>query len=77
AIVQLRWADKAQTTKRMTTIASRADAVAEASRQIAFLGGSGPLVTDEHSLLGAWAPYLGCIVRLTTDRLGYEAGLNV
>lgn len=77
ATLQARWGDKAQTTERVTTIATRSDATAEAARQIAFLGGGGPLVTEEHALLGEWAPYIGRVVRLTIDRLGYAAGLDV
>lgn len=77
ATLQARWGDKAQTTQRVTTIATRSDAAAEATRQIAFLGGAGPLVTEEHSLLGEWAAYLGRVVRLTIDRLGYDTGLDV
>ncbi|MDE2171318.1 MAG: hypothetical protein KGJ57_18135 [Sphingomonadales bacterium] len=67
----------AQTTSRTTTIASRADATAEAARQLEFLGGSGPLVVDEHQVQGAWCPYLGRIVTLTINKLGYDAGLDV
>ncbi|OYY67410.1 hypothetical protein [Sphingomonas sp. 28-63-12] len=77
ATLRARWGDKAQTTERLTTIAERADAVTEAARQIAFLGGSGPLVIEEHSLLGEWAPYLGRVIALSIDRLGYDSGLNV
>ena len=77
AVLAARWGDRAQTTERITTIATKADAAAEGARQIAFLGGGGPLVTEEHSLEGQWAPYLGCVVTLTIDRLGYDAGLNV
>lgn len=77
ATVAARWGDRAQSTDRMTTIATKADAAAEATRQIAFLGGSGPLVIEEHSMLGEWASYLGLVVTLKIDRLGYDAGLNV
>lgn len=77
AAVAARWGDRAQTTERMTTIATKADAAAEAARQIAFLGGGGPLVIEEHSLVGEWAAYLGRVVTLKIDRLGYDAGLNV
>jgi hypothetical protein len=67
----------AQTSERVTTIATRADAEAEAARQIAFLGGGGPLVIEEHELPGAWRQYLGQVINLTIDRLGYDTGLNV
>lgn len=72
-----RWGATAQTTERVTTIATKADAEAEAARQIAFLGGGGPLVIEEHEVVGAWRQYLGQVINLTIDRLGYDAGLNV
>lgn len=75
--VVARWGATAQTTTRTTTIATRADAAAEAARQLAFLGGSGPLVVDEHQLRGAWGQYLGQIITLTINQLGYDAGLDV
>ena len=77
ATLAARWGSSAQTTERVTTIATKADAAAEAARQIAFLGGSGPLVIEEHELVGAWRQYLGRVINLTIDRLGYDAGLNV
>jgi len=66
ATLNTRWGASAQTTERVTTIATEADAAAEAARQIAFLGGN-----------GEWAGYLGRIIALTIDRLGYDAGLAV
>lgn len=77
ATLKARWGATAQTTERVTTIATEADATAEAARQIAFLGGNGPLAIEEHELVGEWAQYLGRIITLTIDRLGYDAGLNV
>lgn len=77
ATLAARWGSSAQTTERVTTIATKADAAAEAARQIAFLGGGGPLVIEEHELVGAWRQYLGRVINLTIDRLGYDAGLNV
>lgn len=70
-----RWGDMAQTSERMTTIAQKTDAAAEAVRQLAFLGG--PLVIDEHVLVGEWGAYLGRVVTLTVDRLGYDSGVDV
>lgn len=72
-----RWGTTARTTERVTTLANEADATAEAARQIAFLGGNGPLAIEEHELVGEWAGFLGRIITLTIDRLGYDAGLNV
>lgn len=77
ATMTARWGTTAKTTDRITTIATEADAAAEAARQIAFLGGNGPLAIEEHELVGEWATYLGQIITLTIDRLGYDAGLNV
>lgn len=70
-----RWGDSGQLTERLTTIATKADAEAEGDRQLAFLGG--PLVPDDHLLVGAWAAYLGQVITLTIDQLGYTAGLEV
>jgi hypothetical protein len=70
-----RWGDKAQVSERMTTLADKAEAVAEAARQIAFLGG--PLVIDEHVLAGSWGDRLGQVITITGDRLGYTAGIGV
>ncbi len=70
-----RWGDSGQLSERLTTIAAQADAEAEAVRQLAFL--AGPLVPEEHLLAGPWAAYLGQVITLTGDRLGYAAGVDV
>jgi len=70
-----RWGDKALTTERSTTIALRADAIAEGQRQLTFLGG--PLAIEEHLLAGTWADRLGQVVTLAGLDLGYDAGLQV
>lgn len=75
ATLQARWGDRAQSNQRMTTIATKADATAEAARQIAFLGG--PLAIEEHVLSGEWAARLGQVITLTIGRLGYDAGVDV
>lgn len=75
ATLSARWGTDAQTTERTTTIANKADAAAEATRQIAFLSGGGPLVADEHQFVGAWAGSLGCLITITGDKLGYDAGV--
>jgi len=72
-----RWGATAVATSRVTTIAVKADAEAEAQRQIDFLGGTGPIVIEEHQLAGVWAPYQGQVITLTIDRLGYDDGLDV
>lgn len=75
AALAARWGSLALTTERMTTIASKADAAAEATRQLAFLGP--PAVIDEHLLVGEWAAYRGQVITLTIKRLGYDAGVAV
>lgn len=75
AALMARWGADALITQRVTTIATQTDAAAEAVRQLAFLGG--PLVIDEHMLLGAWASAIGTVITLTIDQLGYNAGVDV
>lgn len=70
-----RWGSDALTTSRQTTIATKADALAEGARQIAFLGG--PLAIEEHVLPGEWASSLGTVVTLTIGQIGYDAGIDV
>ena len=77
AALMTRWGASAQTTERVTTIATEAEATAEAARQIAFLGGGGPLAIEEHELVGEWAQFLGQMITLMIDRLGYDGGLDV
>lgn len=69
------WGEQATTAERMTALAFKADAVAEAGRQLDFLGG--PLAEDEHLLPGRWRHLKGQVVTLTIDQLGYGAGLPV
>lgn len=72
-----RWGDGAIKSERQTGIATRADAEAEADRQLAFFA-RGPFAVDEHSLLGTdWGAFIGRIVTLDGDRLGYDAGVDV
>lgn len=75
AALKARWGDKALTTSRMTTIATKADADAEAARQLAFLGPVAAI--DVHLLKGSWRQYRGQVITLTNDRLGYQAGVDV
>ena len=75
ATLRARWVDKALTTGRMTTIASKADALAEGARQLAFMGPVAAI--DEHLLSGRWKHLRGQVITLTIDRLGYEAGAEV
>lgn len=75
ALLKATWGDVAVTSERMTTIATKADAETEAGRQLAFMGG--PLASEEHLLKGEWASFIGCVITLTIDQLGYDAGLDV
>jgi hypothetical protein len=72
-----RWGKTALTRERQTTIATKADAEAEAARQLAFMGGGGPMVVDDHVLLGRWQPYRGRVITISGDRLGYAGGVDV
>lgn len=74
-VTKAKWGDSGKISERLTTIATKADAQAEGDRQLAFLGG--PLVPEEHLMVGAWADYLGQVINLKIDRLGYTAGLDV
>lgn len=75
ALLAARWGDRAQQTERMTTIATKAEAQAEAARQLAFLGG--PLAIEEHLLVGEWSERLGQVITITIPQLGYDGGLDV
>lgn len=72
-----RWGATALTKERQTTIATKADAEAEAARQLAFMGGGGPMAIDDHVLLGQWARYRGRVITITGKRLGYAGGADV
>lgn len=74
-VLMSRWGQSAERAERVTTLANRADAEAEADRHLAFLGG--PLVVDVHQMMGQWAPYLGQVITVTGDQLGYDAGVDV
>lgn len=72
-----RWGDTALTKERQTTIATKADAEAEAARQLAFMGGGGPMAVDQHLLLGQWESCRGQVITLTGDQLDYDDGVDV
>ncbi|WP_425230196.1 hypothetical protein [Sphingomonas sp.] len=77
ATMAARWGATAKTTERITAIALKTDADAEADRQLAFFA-RGPFAVDEHQLIGTdWGPSLGRVVTLTAAGLGYDAGLDV
>lgn len=66
------WGDRGVTSKGVSALALRQDAVDEANRQISFL--RGPLARDRVTVAGARRNLLGRTVRVFGDRLGYEAG---
>lgn len=70
-----RWGSTGRNSERETTLASEADAKAEARRQLDFLGG--PLALDEHQLPGRWGWALGTVITVTAERLNYEHGCDV
>ena len=75
ATLAARWGDSGAETERLVFHALLGDAQAEATRQLAFLGG--PLVEEVHNIRGECRGYIGQVVTLTVDQLGYDAGLDV
>lgn len=74
AALASRWPSQAIESETISPFADEEDGVAEAERQIAFLG---PLkVGDVHVVPGRQRGLLGRVVTLTIDRLGYDAGVN-
>lgn len=72
-----RWGASAVTSERLTGIATKVAAEAEADRQLGFFA-RGPFAEDVHTLPGTdWLASLGRVVRLVGDRLGYDAGADV
>ncbi len=70
-----RWGSTGMVKVRQTRLATRADAEAEAARQLAFMGG--PLAIDSHLLTGTWAAFRGRVITITGNRLGYQDGKDV
>jgi hypothetical protein len=69
------WGDSAVETEIISPLAFRADALAEARRQLNIL--SGPFALDEHIVEGRLASLIGKTVALSGDRLGYEIAPTV
>lgn len=67
------WGVRAIETEIVSPFAERADAEAEAARQLAFL--SGPLVLDRHVVDGQRRDLLGRTVAIDGDDLDYPAGV--
>lgn len=75
ATLKARWGTRALTTQRMTTIANKVDVIAEAARQLGFMGG--PHAIDEHTLSGEWGDFIGRVITISGPKLGYGAGVDV
>jgi hypothetical protein len=73
--VQAIWDALARSTDITSPLALKADAEAEAARQVAFLGG--PLAIDEVLVPGSRADLWCKPVTIRIDRLGYEDGRTV
>lgn len=69
------WANDAATRDTISAFANKADADAEAARQIAFL--EGPRVTDILSVAGQRHDLIGRPVTLRSAGMGYDAGVTV
>lgn len=75
AVIAGLWGTLARETEIVSALALKGGASAEASRQIAFLGGV--LAIDLHLVGGLRIDLLGRPVALVNDRLGYAAGPTV
>ena len=75
ATLAARWGDSGSATERLVPHALLGDAQTEGARQLAFLGG--PLVEEVHTIRGELRDRIGQVVTITTDQLGYDAGLDV
>jgi hypothetical protein len=77
ATIAARWTSTVIVAERRTGIALKADADAEAARQLAFFA-RGPFAIDVHQLVGdGWLERLGKVATLSIDKLGYDAGVDV
>lgn len=69
------WGDDAPASEAVTAIALASEAATEADAQLTFLGQ--PFAVEVHELKGRLAPYIGKVVTITGEKLGYDAGLEV
>lgn len=77
ATTAARWGATALTPERVSPLATKADAEAQADRELAFWS-HGPFATELHQVGGTdWAASIGRVVTLTINQLGYDAGLDV
>lgn len=76
AVAATRWGGTALSTERLTGIATRTAALAEADRQLAFLS-RGPFTQDIHQFVGVdWIASIGTVVTIVSTELGYENGID-
>lgn len=75
AASEAKWGALAIDTTISSAIALKADAVAEAARQLAFR--PGPLVVETLRVPGLQVGMVGKVVTLTADKGGYAAGVDV
>jgi hypothetical protein len=77
AAASSRWGSTALSSERLTGIATRAAAVIEADRQLAFFS-RGPFAIEAHQLVGVdWIASIGTVVTMVNTDLGYEGGIDV
>lgn len=76
AAISAAWGDDAPRSERVTALANSTDALAEATRQLNFQ--KWPMAKEVHrGMKGKFQPYIGKVITIKTDRLGYAAGINV
>lgn len=75
AVAAATWGTIAIDTTISSAIALKADAVAEAARQLAFR--PGPLVVETLRVPGLQVGMIGKVVTLTADKGGYAGGVDV
>lgn len=76
AAAAAKWGAIALDSRISSAIALKADADAEAARQLAFVG-VGPIGVDALLVPGNQIELIGRVVKLTADKGGYAAGIDV
>ena len=74
-VIAAAWGDEAPKGERISPLANRADAVLEAARQLTFMGQA--FAKERHVIPGRFQPYIGQVINITCDMLGYQGGLDV
>ncbi|MBN8844786.1 MAG: hypothetical protein J0H88_16215 [Sphingomonadales bacterium] len=75
AAIEAKWGSIAIDTLISSPLALKADAVAEAARQLAFR--PGPIAVEKLSVPGKHIGMMGRVLNLTANVAGYEAGVDV